>query len=55
MTIGSLTITAAIAAGLATLVWWVAGRAALPDWFRLFLFALCLALILLAGPLVRLP
>ena len=54
MTVGTLTVTAAIAAALATLVWWLV-RGRLPDWAALFLFGLILVLVVLAGPLVRLP
>jgi len=56
MTAGPATGLAAIAALLATIVWWItAKRLALPDWFGMFLFGLCLVLVILAGPLVRLP
>lgn len=55
MTVGNATITAAIAAALATLVWWVAGRLNAPAWACQFLFGLFLVLVVLAGPLVRLP
>ncbi len=55
MTIGPATIMAIIAAALATLLWWVAGRLALPAWLGMFLFGVGLALVILAGPLVRLP
>lgn len=54
MTAGTLTLTAAAAALLATLVWWLV-RNRLPDWAALFLFGLVLVLVVLAGPLVRLP
>ena len=54
MTFGTATLTAAAAALLATLVWVLtAGR--LPDWARMFLFGLLLVVVVLAGPLVRLP
>lgn len=51
MTVGTLTVTAAIAAAL---VWWLV-RGRLPDWAALFLFGPVLVLVVLAGPLVRLP
>jgi hypothetical protein len=46
---------AIIAAVLATLLWWVGHRIALPDWLCMFLFAVALAVCILAGPLIRLP
>lgn len=55
MTIGPATLLAIIAAALATLIWWVAKRLAAPDWLCMFLFGLLLVLVMLAGPLVRLP
>jgi hypothetical protein len=55
MTIGSSTVLAIVAAALATLVWWVAGRLNAPGWACQFLFGAVLVLVLLAGPLVRLP
>lgn len=55
MTIGPATIIAALAAVLATLVWWLAGRLGLPAWLCQFLFGLVLVLVFAAGPLVRLP
>lgn len=55
MTVGSATLTAAAAAALATLVWWLCGRLALPAWVGMFLFGLVLLLVFAAGPLVRLP
>jgi len=54
MTIGPATLIAAIAAALATLVWWLL-RNRIPDWLALFLFGLVLLLVFAAGPLVRLP
>lgn len=55
MTIGSATLTAVAAAILATLGWWICGRLALPAWVGIFVYGLLLVLVLLAGPLVRLP
>jgi hypothetical protein len=55
MTIGPATIMAIIAAALATLLWWIAARLALPAWLGMFLFGVGLALVILAGPLIRLP
>lgn len=55
MTIGPATVIAAIAAALATLVWWLAGRLGMPAWAGMFLFGLVLLLVFAAGPLVRLP
>jgi hypothetical protein len=55
MSIGPATIMAIIAAALATLLWWVAARLALPEWACMFLFGVGLALVILAGPLIRLP
>lgn len=55
MSIGPATILAIIAAVLATLLWWAAGRLALPGWVGMFLFGVALALVIIAGPLVRLP
>ena len=55
MTFGPATLLAVIAAALATLAWWIAGRLSAPAWDCQFLFGLLLVLVLLAGPLVRLP
>lgn len=55
MTIGPATILAIIAAALATLLWWVCGRLALPAWLGMFLFGVALVLVMLAGPLIKLP
>jgi len=55
MIFGALTLIAAAAALLATLVWLIAGRLGAPAWLCLFLFGAVLALVVLAGPLVRLP
>ncbi len=55
MTIGPATIMAIIAAVLATLLWWIGKRLALPEWLCMFLFGVGLALVILAGPLIRLP
>ncbi len=55
MSVGPATIMAIIAAALATLLWWIAARLALPAWACMFLFGVALVLVALAGPLVRLP
>ena len=55
MTIGPATVLSIIAAALATLLWWAATRLALPAWVGMFLFGLALALVIIAGPLIRLP
>ena len=55
MTIGPATIMGIIAAALATLLWWLAVRLALPAWVGMFLFGVGLALVILAGPLIKLP
>jgi len=55
MTIGSATLTALAAALLATLEWWIAGRLSAPGWVTMLVFGLLLVLVVLAGPLVRLP
>lgn len=55
MTVGSNTILALIAAALATLGWWVCGKLGLPEWVGMLVFGLLLVLVMLVGPLVRLP
>lgn len=55
MTIGPATLMAIIAAALATLLWWIAAKANLPAWVGMFLFGVALALVILAGPLIKLP
>lgn len=55
MTFGSATITALAAALLATLAWWITRRLALPEWACMFVFGLFLVIVVLAGPLIRLP
>ena len=55
MTVGPATILGIIAAALATLVWWIAGRLNAPAWVCMFLFGLLLVVVMLAGPLVALP
>lgn len=55
MTVGSATISALVAAVLATLLWWIGKRLALPEWACILLFGVGLALVILAGPLIRLP
>lgn len=55
MTIGPSTIIALIAAALATLGWWVCKKFVLPDWVGMLVFGLLLVLVMLVGPLIRLP
>ena len=55
MTIGPATIVAIIAAALATFGWWVCARLSLPAWVGMFIFGLLLVLVVVAGPLLRLP
>lgn len=55
MTVGPATILGVIAAALATLAWWIAGRLAAPAWLAMFVFGLMLVVVMLAGPLIRLP
>jgi len=55
MSVGSLTLLAVAASALATLLWWIASRLSAPAWVCMFLFGVALALVILAGPLVRLP
>jgi len=55
MSIGPATLLAIIAAALATLLWWIAGRVGLPAWLGMFLFGVALALVVIAGPILRLP
>lgn len=55
MSVGPATIMALVAAVLATLIWWIGKRIALPDWACMLLFGLFLALVILAGPLIKLP
>lgn len=55
MSIGPATLIAIAAAALATLLWWIAARLALPAWVGMFLFGVGLAVVILAGPLIKLP
>lgn len=55
MTLGPATLLAIVAAALATVVYVVGRRLSLPDWLVMFLFGALLVLVLLAGPLIRLP
>ena len=55
MTVGSATVSAIIASALATLIWWIAARLNAPAWACMFLFGLFLALVIVAGPLIKLP
>lgn len=57
MTFGPATILAIMAATLATLLWWlVNGRpAGFVPVFAMWLFGMALALVVLAGPLIKLP
>lgn len=55
MTVGSATISALVATVLATLLWYIGKRLVLPDWVCMLLFGLGLAVVIIAGPLIRLP
>ncbi len=55
VSVGSATISAIIASALATLIWWIAARLNAPAWACMFLFGLFLALVIVAGPLIKLP
>jgi len=55
MTVGSATLTALAAAVLATLLWWVCGRLNAPAWVGMLVYGITLIIVVLAGPLVRLP
>jgi len=55
MTFGPASLLALVAAALATLVWWISVRLAAPVWFSMLLFGATLALVILAGPLIKLP
>ncbi len=55
MSVGPATILGILAAALATLVWWLCARLAAPAWLGMFLFGAILVIVILAGPLVRLP
>ena len=55
MSIGSVTLLDIAAAALATLVWWIASRLSAPAWVCMFVYGVALALVIMAGPLIRLP
>jgi len=55
MSIGSVTLLAIAAAALATLVWLIASRLSAPAWVCMFVYGVALALVIMAGPLIRLP
>jgi uncharacterized membrane protein YczE len=56
MTFGPASILAIVAAVLATLVWWlISNRPGLTPTLATFLFGFFLALVILAGPLIKLP
>lgn len=55
MTVGSATISAAIAAALATIVFYLCRRLGANEYAAMFLYGLCLVLVVLAGPLIKLP
>lgn len=55
MTAGPATLTALIATVLATLAYVIVKRVGGPDWLAMALFGLLLVVVVLAGPLIRLP
>lgn len=55
MTFGPASGLALVAAILGTLAWFVGKRLALPDWAVTFLLVFFTALVILAGPLIKLP
>jgi hypothetical protein len=55
MSIGSNTIIALMAALLATLGWYVAGKLTARGWVAMLVFGVLLVLVLLVGPLIKLP
>lgn len=55
MTFGPATLLAIAAAIIATILWALARRLAWPEWAAMFLFGAALAVVILAGPLIRLP
>lgn len=55
MSFGSATLTALAAAALATLGWWVCQRLAAPAWVAMLVYGVLLVLVMLAGPLIKLP
>ncbi len=55
MSVGPVTLIVLGAAALATLLWAVAVRLGWRPWIGMFLFGAALVLVILAGPLVRLP
>lgn len=58
MTVGSATVSAVIAATLATLatlVFYVCRRLGANEYVTMFLYGVALVLVMLAGPLIKLP
>lgn len=55
MSIGPATLLAIVAAALGTLLWWIGKRVAFPDWACMLLFGIGLAVVVIAGPLIKLP
>ena len=55
MTIGSASVSAAIAAVLATLVYYICKRLGANEYLTMFLYGFCLVLVVIAGPLIKLP
>lgn len=55
MTVGSATVSAVIAASLATIVFYVCRRLGANEYVTMFLYGVALVLVVLAGPLIRLP
>lgn len=55
MSVGSATLTALMAALLATLGWWVCNKLAAPAWVAMLVYGVLLVLVLSVGPLIKLP
>jgi hypothetical protein len=55
MTFGSASVNAIVAAALATLVYYVCDRLGANVYLKMFLFGFFLVLVMLAGPLIKLP
>lgn len=55
MTIGPASLLAIIAAALATLSYWVCKRLGANEYITMFIYGFLLVLVMLAGPLIKLP